>query len=333
MSKLKRAIAVLGCTLFACGPAAAFGDMGKAPVVQGTYVSAEGGYFLLGDQNIAGFGLSASGTNFKNIFVSPEDGGFVGGMIGYASTEPLIPGLWFKRIEGYALFERADDSASAQSSPSGAISLTSVDASAIIAAGNSRGRAGASRDIAEGGLRFERDTIYDPTWSITWVLSPFVRNSDEDAFGACNCARRTGDVNTWMYGVVFDAEPEKWISPSVAIVGRLGAGLYGFNADGSFNSRGLVFGSGPDPLAAHVSDSDSGVGFRGQLGAGLKFKVWRTGMLETFAEADYFSDVGSVFLPVNTLSASAPARVNNDDLWELRTGARLTFALGGTPQP
>jgi len=333
MNNRKLAVVALGSALLASGPAAAFGDMGKAPVVQGTYVSAEGGYLLLSDNDIAGFGISASGLNFKNIFVSPGDGAFVGGMIGYASTEPLIPGLWFKRIEGYALFGNADDSASSQASRSGSISLTSVDASALISAAHDRGRASASRDFAEGGLRFERDKIYDPTWSITWVVSPFVRDSDEDAFGACNCAKRTGDVDTWMYGVVFDAEPEKWISPSVALVGRLGAGLYGFNADGSFNSRGLVFGSGPDPLSAHVSDSDSGVGFRGQLGAGLKFRVWRTGMLETFAEADYFSDIGTVYLPGNTVSASAPARVNNDDLWELRTGARLTFALGGTPQP
>jgi hypothetical protein len=51
--------------------------------------------------------------------------------------------------------------------------------------------------------------------------------------------------------------------------------------------------------------------------------------LETFAEADYFSDMPGVFLPSNTFAAHAPASVQTDDLWELRAGARLTFALGG----
>jgi hypothetical protein len=36
-----------------------------------------------------------------------------------------------------------------------------------------------------------------------------------------------------------------------------------------------------------------------------------------------------VFLPSNTFAAHTPASVQTDDLWELRAGARLTFALGG----
>jgi len=328
-SKLRLGLTVLAMTVFVSGQGFAFGDMGKAPTVQGTYVSMEGGFLLLNDDEIFGFGKSNSETNFRNILVSPDDGYFAGGMIGYASTEPLIPGLWFKRIEGYALHERAEDSTSSRASGGGSIGLTDVDPSALITALNDRGRAGASRDATEFGLKFEQDTIYDPTWSITWVLSPFVRLTDEDAFGACDCARRTGNVDSWLAGALIDAEPEKWISPNVALVGRLGAGLYGFNGDGTFRSHGIGFGGGPDPLAAHLTDSDSGVGFRGQLGAGLKFKVGRSGLLETFAEADYFSDMPGVFLPSNTFAAHAPASVQTDDLWELRAGARLTFALGG----
>jgi hypothetical protein len=88
-------------------------------------------------------------------------------------------------------------------------------------------------------------------------------------------------------------------------------------------------GRGPDPPSAHINDSDDGVGFRGQLGAGLKFKLGTGARLETFAEADYFSDVGTIHLPSNTLKSSSPANSDADDLWELRAGARLTFAISG----
>jgi len=330
MNHRKWGVAAFGSVLLACAPAYAFGDMGKAPTVQGTYVSGEGGYLLLDDRDIAGFGIAKTPGKFHDIFVSPDTGWFGGGAIGYAEPEPIINGLWFKRIEGYALFWSADDHASQKSAPTGQAGLSSVDASALVGAFNDRGRAGASRDMAEGGLKFERDRIYNETSSITWVINPFIRAMDESAWGACDCARRTGDVDTWMYGVVFAAEPEKWITQNVALVGRLGAGVYGYDSDGVFNSRGTAnFGPGPDPLKAHINDSDDGVGFRGQLGAGLKFRLGTGGRLETFAEADYFSDVGTVHLPSNTLQASRPANADADDLWELRAGARLTFAISG----
>ena len=94
--------------------------------------------------------------------------------------------------------------------------------------------------------------------------------------------------------------------------------------------RAADFVPGLDAFNAHVSDSESGVGFRDQFGAGLKFKVWSAGLIETFAEADYLPDVGTARFPGNTVnSALRPASVDTDELWELRTGARLTFDLSG----
>jgi hypothetical protein len=329
MNNRKWALAAFGSALLASAPAYAFGDMGKAPTVQGTYVSGEGGYLLLDDRDIPGFGIANSPGKFHDIFVSPDTGWFAGGAIGYARPEPN-DGLWFERIEGYAQFWSADDSATQHSPQNGQAGISSVDAKALVGAFDDRGRAGASRDSAEGGLKFERDSIYNETTSITWVINPFIRNMSEDAFGACDCARRTGNVDDWLYGVVFAAEPEKWVTQNVALVGRLGAGFYGFNSDGTFDSRGTAnFGPGPDPLKAHINDSDDGIGFRGQLGAGLKFKLGTGARLETFAEADYFSDVGTIHLPSNTLNASQPANSDSDHLWELRAGARLTFAISG----
>ena len=328
MNNRKLAVAAFASALLACAPAFAFGDMGKAPTVQGTYVSGEGGYLLLDDRDISGFGLADVPGRFRDVTVSPDQGWFAGGAIGYARPQPN-DGTWWERIEGYAQFWEADDSVSQKSKPTGQAGLTSVDATALVAAFDDRGRAGASFSSAEGGLKFERDRIYNETSSITWVINPFIRAMDESAWGACDCARRTGDVDSWMYGVVFAAEPEKWITQNVALVGRLGAGVYGFDSDGVFNSVGRGFPPGADPLKAHVNDSDDGVGFRGQLGAGLKFRLGNGGRLETFAQADYSSDVGTVHLPSNTLQASVPANADADDLWELRAGARLTFAISG----
>ena len=328
MNNRKLAMAAFGSALLASAPAYAFGDMGKAPTVQGTYVSGEGGYLLLDDRDIPGFGIANTPGKFHDVFVSPDTGWFAGGAIGYARPEPN-DGLWFERIEGYAQFWNAEDSVTRHSPRNGQAGITSVDAKNLVGAFDDRGRAGASWDSAEGGLKFERDSIYNETTSITWVINPFIRAMDQSAFGACDCARRTGDVSDWMYGVVFAAEPEKWVTQNVALVGRLGAGFYGFNSDGTFDSHGTAFGPGPDPLKAHVNDSDDGVGFRGQLGAGLKFRLGNGSRLETFAEADYFSDVGTIHLPSNTVNASKPANSNSDDLWELRAGARLTFAISG----
>ena len=85
--------------------------------------------------------------------------------------------------------------------------------------------------------------------------------------------------------------------------------------------RGLIF------FAANVFDGDSGVGFRLQLGGGVKFKITEAANLETFAEADYFTDVGSAHMADNQPSNAVSSFTSTTDLWELRAGARLTFAF------
>jgi hypothetical protein len=76
------------------------------------------------------------------------------------------------------------------------------------------------------------------------------------------------------------------------------------------------------------SDGDSGVGFRLVLGAGLKFKLTETARLETFAEADYFSDVGTAQLSNNDPNDATASHAGTTDMWELRVGARLTIGFG-----
>ncbi len=127
-----------------------------------------------------------------------------------------------------------------------------------------------------------------------------------------------------MYGILIAAEPEVWLTNDVAFVGRVGVGIYGYDADGDFNSSDNLNGF----FASQLSDGVSGVGFRGQLGAGLKFRLSNTANLETFAEADYFSDVGTALMANNQPGDATPSRTGTTDLWELRAGARVTIGLG-----
>ena len=74
-------LAVLCFLLASTSATPAFADMGRAPTGHGTYVSGEGGYLLFSENDGSGYGISSSGLNFTNVFVSPEDGWFAGGMI------------------------------------------------------------------------------------------------------------------------------------------------------------------------------------------------------------------------------------------------------------
>jgi hypothetical protein len=304
-------------------------DMGRAPTVQGTYVSFEGGFLLLDGDGANGHGITAiAGATIDDVQVAARDGWFAGGLIGFAGQQPLIAGLPFKRIELYGLYGQAEDGASHTAPPLGDISLKN-DSAAILINGGKSGVTSTERTIAEGQVRLEGDDIINATTSITWVVAPFMRWNNEDVTtvvtGCCNLIR-DANVETRMYGIIVAAEPEVWLTPQMAIVGRLGVGIYGFDADGSYRSRSTL--PGPDPFGATISDGDSGVGFRGQLGAGLKFKLTSNANLETFAEADYFSDVASADTADNQPGGTTASHTGSDSQWEFRAGARITIGLG-----
>lgn len=310
--------------ILAAGTAAAFADMGKAPVSDGTYGSIEGGYLYQDGGDIIGHGINPVAGTTIDILVSPDSGWFAGGMIGFANRDALIAGLPFRRIELYGLYGRTSDDASDSAPPLAGLSLKNVDATFLVENG-SAGLTSSERRTFEAGLRFEGDDQTSATSSMTWVLSPFIRWTGEetDTFVTQCCdLRRSGDVDTMMYGIVVAAEPEVWLTNDVAFVGRVGVGIYVYDADGDFNSSDNLNGF----FAAHLSDGDSGVGFRGLLGAGLKFKLSETANLEAFAEADYFSDVGTAIM-ANNQNDLTTSHTGTTDMWELRAGARLTIGF------
>lgn len=309
--------------------APALADMGKSPAgPKGTVVSFEGGYLYQDAPSVTGYGVSATaGGPIKDITVSPDDGFFLGGLVGYDNGTPFVGG--FHRFEVYLLFGSADESTSDSVPPLADIVLKSVDGEVLVTTGGLHGKTTVDRDTWEWGFRLEDDDPVNATTTVTWVLAPFVRGVSEDTettvTGCCTIAR-SADVDSWLYGVYVAGEPETWLTPTIALVGRLGVGIYGYDADGDFKSKSTVI---PDPFAAKVSDSSSGVGFRGLLGIGLKFKLSSNANLETYGEADYFSDVGTANIVNNQPTNSYVSFVETDDLWELRAGARVTVGFGG----
>lgn len=310
------------------GPAIA-GEMGRAPVSTGTYTTLEGGYLHQDGDSVIGHGINPTGglAPTTDTFVEPDEGWFAGLSVGYASPSALISGLPFTRAEVYFAFGDADDARTDTVGAPAATSLKSADGSAFAVVGDEAGTS-VRRQSYEGGLRLATDQALGASSSLTWVVMPFARFSDEDtqtvASGTADTAWRSAGVETWSYGIAFALEPEVWVSPSVALVGRIGAGVYGYHADGDFSSTSTA----PMIFDADISDEKSGAGFRGLLGVGVKVKLAPATMLTGFAEADYLSDVASAGLPDNQFVSATTSSLSIDDAWELRVGARLSIGLG-----
>ncbi len=327
MTQSRHFTRMAAAAMFAMVSVPALADMGLEPAgAKQSYGSIEGGYLYQDSQDILGYGIAVAPGNVSDVKVSPDDGWFIGGMIGYENGTALVSGLPFTRIELYLLYGQTDDSVS--DALAGQIQLENTESTFNVGGGNT-GRTSTERDTIEGGLRFEFDDRVDSKTTLTWVLSPFIRNIDESTdtrvTGCCVLVRK-GDADTIMYGASIAVEPEYVLWSGVSLVGRLGVGVYGYDADATFRS----FSTGlppPDPFQSSSSHSDTGVGFRGMLGAGLKFRLGEGANLETFAEADYFSDVGTARFSDNDPANIDPSDLDTEDMWELRAGARLTFKL------
>ena len=325
-----RSLLLAGAALFAAS-SAANADMGLAPAGPGNvYLSGEGGYLLQDGLDVNAYGVSFLPGSVADATVSADDGWYAGVMIGWEKGSRLISFLPFTRVEGYVYGGDTNGSRADSAPPLANVTIKSVDGLVNVTGGTSV-QATTDRRTVEFGYRSEFDQIYSPSFAITWGLNSFFRNTNEDTDVICSnvCGvRRSANVDSWMYGTMLVAEPEFKIQPGISLVTRFGAGLYTYDADGEFRSSSSSTAS-PDPFAAAVDDSDKGVGFRGALGAGLKFVLGTNALLETYAEADYFSDVGVAQFSNSNPTDAASSQVNTEDLWELRTGARVTIGLGG----
>lgn len=305
--------------------------MGRAPVLSGTYVTVEGGYQYIDANSVNGHGISQTGLvqgPTTDTFVDAQGGWHAGASIGFASPAAIIGGLPFTRTELYFSYGSSDDDRSDTVGPPAKTSLKSVDGSALGVVGFTA-TTDVERTSYEGGVRFAYDSATGANSSLTWVVTPFLRNAQEQtnsvAIGTVDTAWRSADIDDWQYGITLAAEPEVWVTPTVALVGRIGGGIYGYHADGDFNS----FSTAPpvDPFSASISESESGLGFRGVLGAGIKIKLSPDMTATGFAEADYFSTTASASLPDNQFVTATTSSIATNDAWQFRTGLRLTVSL------
>ncbi|MEQ1653110.1 MAG: hypothetical protein ABL897_11530 [Hyphomicrobium sp.] len=306
--------------------------MGRAPVASGAYITAEGGYQFIDRADAIGHGISSTGLiegPTTDTAIGAHGGWGAGASIGFASSGPIVTGLPFTRAEIYVSFFEADDTQSDTVADPAKTTLKSVDGSALGVIGVTA-TSEMQRRASESGVRFAFDQDAGPDTSLTLVVTPFLRNAREDtdtvAIGTVDTAWRSANVETWQYGITVAIEPEVRISSTVALVGRIGGGIYGYSADASFASRSTA--PVPDPFLATLADSDTGVGFRGVFGAGIKLTLAPGMQLTGYAEADYLSNTGRAILPDNQFTSATTSTLGSDDGWEFRAGARVSLALG-----
>lgn len=307
------------------GTSAWAGEMGR-PASPGSYLTIEGGYTYLDGSDVIGHGVNVGASLAvapDDRLVSPDSGWHAGASLGFAT-----PGLFvFNRAEVYFSGGESDDSVtSVQEVPPG-IQLQNLDSSAVAIIGG-MSTTEIERRAYEGGVKLAYDQAAGASTSYSWVLTPFFRKADEETLtlvqGTADEASRSADIETRFYGVTVAVEPETWISPSVALVGRLGVGAYYYDANGTFSAASTV-----PAFDSAFSDGESGAGFRALLGAGVKVRLSEGLLLTGYAEANYLSDVGTARLPDNDFATQTRASVATDDEWELNAGARLSISLDG----
>lgn len=319
---------LISCLFVSLSSNAARADMGLAPAeAQQLFVSIQGGYLHQDIQGVNGYGVSEVPGAYVDRQIAPDGGWFAGAEFGYENGTPFIAFLPFHRFELYVFGGRAEASVSDAVPPLDDISIKSVDGQVNVIDGDvAQGET--TRQMIEFGYRSEVDQRIDETRTITWGYVSFIRNSEEDTNVSCSTTctvYRTADVSSWMYGSMLMMEPEVRLSSNVALVGRVGAGFYIWEAEGQFRSWAPA--APASPYNAQLSDDEDGLGFRGAFGASLKFILAPGAFLETFAEADYFTDVPVANFSNASPTDETPSSVGTDDMWELRSGARLTVLL------
>src|SRR5262245_25118454 len=114
MTRYRNVLAFVAAAGLSAAPQLAMADMGKAPATNGVIVSFEGGYLYQSGPYVIGHGTSedpvVTGDEIvRNVTVSPDDGYFLGGFVGFDTGTPYLLGL--HRVEFAFLYGETEDSA------------------------------------------------------------------------------------------------------------------------------------------------------------------------------------------------------------------------------
>lgn len=274
---------------------------------------------------------SAAASAAGGGFIAADDGAYAGATIGYALAAPV---LGVTRVEAYATGYSNDD----RSTSFGALGLRGVDNNSVIAMAaapldNLSVRVDQSLDTREFGLRFKVDRKAGPV-ALALSAEPFYLRYGQttnthgildDTFIQAS-ADRHADLDADLFGAQVALEATVPITTSVSWIGRGSVGVYNVSADAGFSSAFLVTLFDTE-LVGEVADKSSRNGYRLGAETGLRFQVNPSTWLSLTGSVDYLSDMPTAALPRNEDDAAAHIRF--EDLFDWRTGIRLTFASNG----
>jgi hypothetical protein len=193
------------------------------------------------------------------------------------------------------------------------------------------GRSDLERSLIEAGLRFFHDFAAAPDANgVAFGLEPFFAIFNEDNESAIGViaggsfepsALRSSELEATAFGALLALDGQYYISPRIALTGRIAAGAYHLDAEADTIFRSLAEVS---PVTDELS-SDS-FGFRGQLALGIDHALTDEVSLGVIGRLDYWSDFP--FIEWTTGAPGDNNSIGEEDFLALSVGARLTFRLG-----
>lgn len=295
-------------------------ERGEAPEgATGFYLSLFGGYVYQDAPRTLGF-RTGMGL-ITNTFV-PQDGGFVGGDLGYIlGTNDAPFGLKNTRIEfTFNTNVLSDDGDSRFTG--GAIS--SVDGTAI---GGSAGFVTAhkhSQKVFDGSIALKGEMATGEVVDLTTGLEFFVRSREDKLTSSVFSGGLVNNLalDAWYFGTMAAIQPEFKLGNGLTFATEFAAGVYVVDSDGAFTDN---FGTGN----GSISDSRTSAGFRGRLGGALKASLANNITASVFGVVNYWSDVAHVVMADRNGAFGVPTRIGSQGATEAKVGARLTIAFGG----
>ncbi len=123
------------------------------------------------------------------------------------------------------------------------------------------------------------------------------------------------------------------LGDGVLVSAGAGAAAYYRRSRLDFRERNIAnFGPAADQdFTILVEDEDDGIGFRGDAGAALSFRLGSRSVLTLFGSGSWLSEVGAPLVPLtgDAVLAGETVRLGTEDSWSWGVGAGLTLRFGG----
>lgn len=310
---------------------------GTAPNIAraATLSEASAAAFTASTAQVSANGASARANAQGGRLLDADSGGTGGASIGYAFPGTML-GL-FERGEVYWSMTGARDSAHVDGAAA-AISVDGTSGFAVAAVLPARvvpflgiGPVGVSAEqrdtLHELGIRLKSAPLAGGSVPVLLAAEGFYGRFDQETRmqaatggllpGLPLVLQRNADVSGNAFGLQLALETAVPVPATpLTLVGRLSAGGYVLNADGSFSDNYGLTG---------IEDSADELGYRLGAEGGVRLAMGASSWLSLTGSVDHWSDAPTAALP--RVAGTGPASVGTDHLTVYRALARLTFAL------